>query len=460
MTESKTPHAPLPTLVITGRRPALLAGHDNTLDVLVRIQAPDAPTEVPKRHPLNLSLVIDRSGSMSGQPLEEAKRCAEFVLDGLQPTDRLSLVIYDDGVDLLVPAAPVADTREVIRRAIRQISDGGSTNLHGGWYEGVQTLLPHVTPTSVSRVILLSDGCANAGLCDPNAIWLQCQKFANAGIGTSTYGLGRSFNEDLMIGMARAGQGTSYYGQTADDLMDPFREEFELLNALCARKLRLEIEPAAGVKVKMLNEHSAAGDDAWCLPDLAYGGEAWAVLRLLVPSPTPVGEGQGEGSGEGSVPLLSVSLRYTSLDGKPRAIKPQSFALPVFPAPTFNAIAEDELVVRRVSELEAAELQLKARKAAMRGDWDRVMQLLRTAEKLGADNPWIAAIVVELRKLADRRDEAMFAKESAYGSRRMHSRLASRQEPGTAFDAPSAAPYLRRKPNQGKGEDPSVRKSS
>ena len=77
---------------------------------------------------------------------------------------------------------------------------------------------------------------------------------------------------------------------------------------------------------------------------------------------------------------LSISLRYTSLDGEPRAIQPQDFALPVFPASSFNAIAEDELVVQRVSELEAAELQLKARKAAMRGDWETVMQLLRRAD--------------------------------------------------------------------------------
>ena len=201
-------NTPFPTLITTPRRSALLADHDNTLEVLVRIQAPDAPADLPQRNPLNLSLVIDRSGSMSGKPLAEARRCAEFVLDGLLPTDRLSLVVYDDGVDTLVPAVPIADGREVIRRAIRQIADGGSTNLHGGWHQGVATLLPHVSPQRISRVILLSDGCANAGLVDPQAIWAQCVEFAGAGIGTSTYGLGSGFNEELMIGMARAGHGT------------------------------------------------------------------------------------------------------------------------------------------------------------------------------------------------------------------------------------------------------------
>ena len=434
----------LPTLLATPRRAALLAGHDNTLEVLIRIQAPDAPADLPQRNPLNLSLVIDRSGSMSGKPLEEAMRCAEFVLDGLLPTDRLALVVYDDEVDTLVPAVPLADGREVVRRAIRGIASGGSTNLHGGWHQGVATLLPYVSPRTVSRVILLSDGCANAGLVDPQAIWAQCVEFAGAGVGTSTYGLGSGFNEDLMIGMARSGHGTSYYGESADDLMDPFREEFDLLNALCARRLKLEIEPAPGVKVTMLNEYGAASDHAWWLPDLAYGGEAWAIVRFKVPRKLVASR---------TATLGTIALRYTGIDGEPRALQPEACTLPVLPASAFGAISEDELVLRRMGELDAAEIQLQARRAAMDGDWDTVMSLLRKAEKLGVDNPWIAAVVVELRKLAERRNQAMFSKASAYGSRCMQSRLAVRDESLHAGAAPPVAAYLRRKSNQGKGDD-------
>jgi Ca-activated chloride channel homolog len=448
MTEqNQQKNTPLPTLLATPRRPALLEDHDNTVEVLVRIQAPDVPAELPPRNPLNLSLVIDRSGSMSGQPLAEARRCAEFVLDGLLPTDRLSLVVYDDEVDTLVPAVLIADGREVIRRAIRQVADGGATNLHGGWHQGIETLLPYVSPQVISRVILLSDGCANAGLVDPQAIWAQCVEFAGAGIGTSTYGLGSGFNEELMIGMARSGHGTSYYGESADDLMDPFREEFDLLNALCARRLKLEIEPAPGVKLTMLNEYGAASENAWWLPDLAFGGEAWAIVRCRVPKKL-VGAVAND-----PVKLCTIALRYTSLDGEPRAIQPEACSLPVLPASAFGAISEDELVLRRMGELEAAEIQLQARHAAMTGEWDTVMRLLRKAEKLGVDNPWIAAVVVELRKLAERRDQALFSKASAYGSQRMHSRLAVRDEDADSVNAPTAAPYLRRKSNQGRGDD-------
>ena len=318
--------------------------------------------------------------------------------------------MYDDEVDTLVPAVPLADGREVVRRAIRGIASGGSTNLHGGWHQGVATLLPYVSPRTVSRVILLSDGCANAGLVDPQAIWAQCVEFAGAGVGTSTYGLGSGFNEDLMIGMARSGHGTSYYGESADDLMDPFREEFDLLNALCARRLKLEIEPAPGVKVTMLNEYGAASDNAWWLPDLAYGGEAWAIVRFKVPRKLVASR---------TARLGTIALRCTGIDG----------------------------------ELDAAEIQLQARRAAMDGDWDTVMSLLRKAEKLGVDNPWIAAVAVELRKLAERRNQAMFSKASAYGSRCMQSRLAVRDESLHAGAAPPVAAYLRRKSNQGKGDD-------
>jgi Ca-activated chloride channel family protein len=384
---------------------------------------------------------------MSGRPLAEARRCAEFVLDGLQATDRLSLVVYDDGVDTLVPAVPVGENREAIRRAIRQVESGGSTNLHGGWQQGLATLRPCVSARSVSRIILLSDGCANAGLVDPLAIGAQCAEAAAAGIGTSTYGLGSGFNEDLMIGMARSGHGASYYGESAADLMDPFREEFDLLNALCARRPQLECDAAPGVKVTMLNEYAAAASNAWCLPDLAYGGEAWALLRLKVPQRLLAAAGV-DGP---AVALGTIALRYVGVDGEPRAIQPQALSLPVLPAAAFSAISEDELVLRRMGELEAAELQIKARRAALAGDWDAVMRLLRKAERLGLDNPWIAAVVAELRKLADRRDEAVFAKASAYGSNRMHSRLAVRDE-DSVMDVAQAATYLRRKTRQGRAE--------
>lgn len=112
------------TVGLVPRRAGLCAGQGNTVDVLVRIQAPDAPTgHGAQRPPQALALVIDRSGSMSGRPLEEAKRCAEYVLGKLRPSDAVALVKFDNRVQRLGPAAPLGDGAHQ-RAAIAGISRG------------------------------------------------------------------------------------------------------------------------------------------------------------------------------------------------------------------------------------------------------------------------------------------------------------------------------------------------
>ena len=129
-----------PTVLITPLKPALIHGMAQKLPVLVRIQAPDPdPTQQKVRRPYHLSLVIDRSGSMSGEPLVEAVRCAKHIVDRLEPTDIASLVVFDDRVKTLTPAQPVGN-RKALYAALAQIGPGGSTNLHGGWKTGAETL--------------------------------------------------------------------------------------------------------------------------------------------------------------------------------------------------------------------------------------------------------------------------------------------------------------------------------
>lgn len=431
----------IPSLIITPRRAAMRAGADNTVDVLVRVRGPELPAgELPARGPLHLSLVIDRSGSMSGAPLAEAKRCAAYVVGGLAPGDSASLVVYDDGVDTLAPLTP-AGSRAGLAAAIGRIRSGGSTNLHGGWLQGAETLAPHTAPKVISRVILLSDGCANAGVTEPDAIHRQCAALAEAGVTTSTYGLGENFNEDLMIGMARAGLGNSYYGATAEDLMGPFREELSLLNALCATRVQLHIELSVGVGATVLNGYPAAGIGAWQLPDLAFGGDVWAVVRLNVP--------RGAIVPDTATPLCAFSVRYVDRAGEPRAVMASALALPVVDEAAFDALAEDADVIQRIRELEAAQAQEEARAAARRGDWEDVRARLAGLAALCVGDEMLGGLKDELDQLAARRDAAMFSKESAYASgylrRRIHASM-----PQTPNAAEPQAEFLRRKRAMGR----------
>ncbi|MCU0897359.1 MAG: VWA domain-containing protein [Burkholderiales bacterium] len=432
-------------IAVTPRRGALLAGRDNRLHVLVQVQGPAQPSSVAPRPPHHLALVIDRSGSMSGRPLAEAVACARFMIDRLRPADRVALVDFDDKVRVLVPATPARD-RQALHLALDRIRAGGSTNLHGGWLAGAEAVSGFADGPGLNRVIVLSDGRANVGLTDTAAIVAQCAELAGAGVSTSTYGLGRSFNEDLMVEMARAGQGSHYYGETAEDLFEPFDQEFSLLANLWARHVSLRVLPAPGVRVRLLNDYPVveAGEAelGWRLPDVAYDSEAWAVLELTVAAAA---------IGQGNVPLCTVRAEGIALDERRIAIPGQPLALAGLPAAAYSALAENELVVRRVAELEAASILREARHASARGDWARVDALLGEAQQRFAGNPWVEAVLESIGRLARRQDRALFMKEALYSSAKFSTRLAARDET-FALDEAAKASYLRRKRAEGKSE--------
>ena len=433
-------------VVLTPHRAALCDGRDNTIDVLVRIQSPAAPAGHTAARPAQaISLVIDRSGSMSGRPLAEARRCAEYVISKMRPTDSVSLVQFDNRVQRLWPAVPLGDGAP-LRAAIAGIESDGNTNLHGGWADGVDSL--HQVPGSgLKRVILLSDGQANEGTTDSDTLAAACAKWAADGITTSTYGLGNSFNEDLMVAMARAGGGNHYYGDTAEDLMDPFQQELELIGNLCLRDLRINASAPDGVGVTMVNELPAI-DGGWRLPDLAWGAEAWAVLRLTVPVTALPALG-------GLLSVLKVSVEGQSLQGEPVQLERTGLALPVLSPEAFSGLPTDELVTRRLVELSAAEAMQRMRRAAAEHDWEAVDRMLEAAGREFAGNEWVSAMTEAMKGIALSRSRERMMKESGYSSGKLRNRLVAPDEMANfsaAMERHEVPAYLRRKASQGKGD--------
>lgn len=434
------------TVQLQPRRAGLEDGTPNRVHVLVRIQAPAAPAgHAAERPPQALSLVIDRSGSMAGRPLVEARRCVDRVIRRLRPSDSVSLVQFDHRVRRLWPAVPLGDGTG-LRSALAGIVAGGSTDLHGGWREGAETLAG-IGGRGLKRVILLSDGQANEGLTDPDAIAAECTAWAARGITTSTYGLGDKFNEDLMVAMGRGGGGNHYYGDAAEDLMEPFQQELELLGNLCLRDLRIRASVPDGAEVRMLNELPQV-EGGWRLPDLAWGAEAWAVFRIHVPVVALPRPGA-------LLSVLRVTVQGQGLHGEPVELERCGLALPVLSPAAFAAVPEDGLVARRRIELAAAEVLTRMRHAAGRGDWAAVDDLIQFACHRFAGNEWLAAMLQDMQDIARSRARDRMMKEAMYSSSRLHSRLAPLDE-GALDGEPSALSslpaYLRRKSSQGKGD--------
>lgn len=236
--------------------------------VLIRLLAPELPQEVGVRPPLNISFVIDRSGSMSGI-IENAKRAVIHALGQLLPTDTVSVVIYDDDVEVLIPATLAVDV-SAMQRIVSGITVGGSTNLFGGWHQGATQVASRLDPRALNRVILLSDGQANHGETRLSEISRHVAELARNGVSTTTMGLGAGFNEDLMVAMGQAGEGNFYFIESAEQIEPIFAHELNGMLTTQASRVRLRLE-GDRLKYELLNRYSLNKYHQYRLPNLVAG---------------------------------------------------------------------------------------------------------------------------------------------------------------------------------------------
>jgi Ca-activated chloride channel family protein len=195
-----------------------------------------------KRLPLNISLVIDRSGSMNGSKINYVKEAAKFVVDNLTKDDILSIVIYDDEVEVLQKAIKV-ENKQLIKNKINSIIDRGSTNLTGGMLKGYAEVKSNFSKGYVNRVLLLSDGLANIGITDSAEInKIVSIKNKEDGISLSTFGVGNDYNEDLMTSMAETGTGNYYFIDSPDKIPSIFEKELKGLMTVVAQNVMLSIK--------------------------------------------------------------------------------------------------------------------------------------------------------------------------------------------------------------------------
>lgn len=434
-------------LSLTPLKAAIRTSGEGELEVLLRVQAPVVPHRRVQRTPLSIALVIDRSGSMGGDRITAAKACAQDLIQRLHSQDEVSLVVYDTEVDVLLPLMPASQARDHVRAALQGVQARGSTDLHSGWLRGAQQLAGRTASERLCRVILLSDGQANEGIVNDAEICRQVAQLAQAGVSTTTVGLGEGFNESLMTAMAEAGQGNALYGDRAQDLAEPFDAEIGLLSHLAWRDVQLVHGSATG-KWRLLNDYAKTADGAWALPSIADGSEAWALFTVPMDSAANAQRRSRQNM------ALHVTVTARDADGRAFEFKASLPRLPEVDEATWASLPADPLVARRVAEVRSAQLQKQARAAVERGDWAEGERLLRQVEALAADQPWVMSMVAHLRELMQRRDRARFGKEAMYSANRMSKRIAEVDE-SAHFDVameelkPS---YMRKKTVQGRGQ--------
>jgi Ca-activated chloride channel family protein len=425
-------------IVINPIRPAL-SNLDQDFHVLVRLQS--EPQAGFMRTPLNLALVIDRSGSMQGPKLREAKRCVVDLIQRMHSEDQVGLVQYDDQIDTILPLTPVDQVSGIIDVLVQGITANGGTDLQAGWLRGGEMLAPKAGNGSTCHTILLSDGQANRGLTNTARICEQVSALAGAGVTTTTVGLGADFNEELMTAMAQAGQGSAHYGERAIDLAETFEAEIGLLSQLQWRNVEMSISEGS-THIELLNTYQDV-NGGWRMPSVALGSECWALFRMPMREAIRL---QVENNS-----ALKVNVRALDANGAQFSFEGQLQSLPVVAPDVYLAELGHELVERRINELNAAMLQMEIREAALRGDWIQVEQLLNRLETIGRHEPWVAASIAFTRQLMSERDERRMSKEMLYKSRKMNNRLSSTDEMMFCMKADVELPaFLRRKSTEGR----------
>lgn len=346
-----------------------LVAHEATdeIAVLLELEAPVALADV-TRPQASLQVVLDRSGSMDGAPLEGAKQALIALVRRLEPSDNFGLVAFDDSAQVVVPAGPLTDKDTVVAQ-IKAVRSGGSTDLSAGYLRGLREIR-RVAPHG-GTVLVVSDGHVNAGIKDVDEFASITSKAYADGIVTSTLGYGRGYDETLLAAVARSGNGNHVFAADPDAASVAIAGEVDgLLNKVVqALSLMVKYEPAVEF-LRLYNDLPAQqiGDGQVMieLGDLYAEEKRKVLLKLKVPAMAALGLAR----------VATLELAYVELPGLVEHVA----ALPI----TVNVVPGDEAAGRVAhptvqSEVlfpEAQDVKRLASEAFERGEFDEGQRLI------------------------------------------------------------------------------------
>ena len=364
---SPPPPTPAPSnhpgsLSLTGRlsHPYVVPG---TSDVFATLDVTAVEVPGSKRAPVNLALVIDRSGSMSGTKIEQARRAALRLVDLLDEHDRLAIVHYGSDVRALGGLFATEENKAKMRRYINAIQDEGGTNIGEGLWAGKTHLASAMSDFRVNRLLLLSDGQPTVGVTSASGLANTVAKIRASGVSVTSLGVGADFNEDLMQRLADVGGGSYGFISDAAAMASLFEKDLKQAGTMVARDVRLTFSLPPGVAFREVygRPTSVAGNAVTVsLPDFSAGQVEKLVVHLAATPATT----------SGTIDIASFKLDYTDILTESSADARLALSAMVTQDNTLAQAKRDKGAFVDATKARAAVNYKKAAEAIDRGDFD------------------------------------------------------------------------------------------
>lgn len=398
------------------------AGEPSEVVARLRVSTRAMPNR--QRPPINLAVVIDTSGSMRGQPIEDARGATLELLDLLEDTDRLSIVAFHSRTEVLLESSFLdAEARATARGAVESIEARGTTDMAGGLSAGLQQVLANSTSELINRVVLLGDGVPNEASAIPNL----ARSAGGHGVAISALGLGLDYDETLMGEIAQLSGGHFQYLEESEAVAGVFREEVLRLERVLARNVSLTLQPGPGVSILSIVGQEAPGGGATlsvALGDIAEGETRDIIVRMSVPA-------KRDGA---AVELIDATLNFVDAVDEAGALARNVFLGADATGDQAELLAgRNTEVLQAAEEATAAAATIQAIRVVREGNMAQARQILeenqRRMSKSGG--PLNRAMASSIDAFAQELDD-MEAAESA-------------EEPGSAQPTAPAPPSMERR---------------
>lgn len=394
----------------------------------VLISAPAQPAAADNgRAPVDVALVLDRSGSMDGNKLDMARTAVEHAVRLLKPIDHVAVVCYHEVVTTVLERTPAtSEAKKLALARLARVDARGSTDLCGGWLRGAEQTRGVEAGNAVSKVMLLTDGLANHGVIDHGQLAAMAKRLRAEGVTTSTFGVGADFDEGLLSRMATEGGGHFYFVEKAGQIPDFFASELGETLEVVARDVVFEVACDPGIEAMVVNGVPTAQVDGRLqvqVGDLVADQEIALIIAVAFKGSHP----------EGS----SLGAQCRVID-RERVLHPAPIAVTwrAVPAVEDNAQAVNHVVRLALATLLADRARVMALDANRREDFDEARRTLRVVvDDLRAMAPGDKAVLAIIDRL--HHDELEFSEMMSPMARKArhfaaYSSAQSREEGGTA----------------------------